>query len=258
MAVETYYFGQGKVFSRPYNTSGAKWRWWGDVSALNLAANVEKVTHLESFSGNRGIVRDIPISKAMTVNATIHQLDTESLALLIYGAATTVAAGTVAAESLGTVAPGDLLKLAYGGVSSLVITDSDTVPVTIDDAHYELDARFGSIEIKTLPTSPAPVMPLKAAYSYSGGKQVNFLTQPQPIVEFRYEGINLAEGNAPVVVEFYKLATNPLQDLALITGGGALAGVSIECAVQIDSSKPATGLLGQFGRFLQLNAPATP
>ena len=94
------------------------------------------------------------------------------------------------------------------------------------------------------------------SWSYAGGKQVNFLTQPQPLLEFRYEGLNLAENNAPVIIELYKLATDPLQELALITGGNALAGVQIACAVQIDGAKSATGPLGQFGRFIQVTMPA--
>jgi hypothetical protein len=254
---ETYYFGQGKVFSRAYGVAGAKWRWWGDVSALTIASQVEKLTHLESYSGNRGIVRDIAISKAMTLNATLHQVDTSSLAEMLYGTATDITAGTVTNEDLGTVAVGDIIKLDYGGVSSLVITDStEGTPATIAASHYALDARFGSVEFTSLPSGPAPTMPLKAAYSQAGGKQVNFLTQAQPIIELRFEGINLAEGNAPVILELYKVGTDPLQELALITEGNALAGVAVACSVQIDSAKPAGGSLGQFGRFIQVTMPA--
>ncbi|MGA0610567.1 hypothetical protein [Caldimonas sp. KR1-144] len=251
--IESYYYGQGKVFTRK---SGGKWRWWGDVSTLTLAAAVEKVEHRESYSGKKSLVRSFPNSTTMTLAATLHQIDTEALAEQLYGAASEIAAGTVTGEVLGNVAVGDIIKLAHGGIEDLVITDSLGSPATIADTHYEEDPRFGSIEFLSLPSGPAPTMPLKAAYGYAGGKQVNFMTQPAPVMEFRYEGINLAEGNAPVIVELYKLQTDPLQELALITDGNDVAGMQISASILLDSSKPALGDLGQFGRFRQVTMPA--
>lgn len=252
--MDYYYFGQGKVWSRRLNVVGGKWRWWGDVSSLTIGLDLEKLQHKESYSGNKGIVRDFAVSKAMTVNATLHQLDTDSLAELIYGAVNTVAAGAVVTEDLGTVAAGDVLKLDYPGVSTLVVTDSAGAPVTIAATHYVLDARFGSLEFVSLPSAPAPTPPLKAAYSHSENKQVNMFTQPQPIIEFRYEGLNLAESNAPVIVEVYRMSTDPLKELALINNDTSLAGAPVTCAALLDTTKPASGPLGQFGRIIQLAA----
>ncbi|MCA0240168.1 MAG: hypothetical protein LCI02_04855 [Proteobacteria bacterium] len=255
MTTEYYYYGQGKVWSRRLNVGGGKWRWWGDVSSLTIAMEIEKLEHKESYSGNKGIARSFPTSKALKLTATVHQLDTDSLAETVYGATSAIAAGAVVGEDLGTVAVGDVLKLDYAGVSALVITDS-TVPTaaTIAAGNYVLDERFGSLEFTGLPSSPAPTMPLKAAYSHLAAKQVNFLTQAQPIVEFRYEGINLAESNAPQIVEIYRMGTDPLQELALINNDTNLSGAQITMAALIDSTKSATGALGQFGRILQLAA----
>lgn len=251
--IEQYYFGQGKVFTRRYGVAGAKWRWWGDVSELNAAGASEKLSHKESYSGKKGTVRSFSLGNSMTLSGTLHQIDTESLAEQLYGEASVIAGGSVTGEDLGTVAVGDIIKLDYPGVSALVITDSTpTTPATIADTHYSQDPRFGSLEFLTLPTAPAPVMPLKAAYTHAGGKQVNFFTQPQPILEFRYEGVNLAEEEAPVIVEFYKTGTEPLQQLALINNGNALAGSAFSLEVLLDSSKPVTGPLGRFGRFIQV------
>lgn len=245
---ETYFYGQGKVYSR---VSGGKWRWWGDVSALTLAAEIQKAEHIESYSGQKGLARSFPIGKTVTLNATLHQIDTAAIAEGLYGAVSDIAAGSVTNESLGTVAAGDIVKLAFGAVSSVVITDSLGSPATIAGSHYDLDARFGSIEFLTLPSGPAPTQPLKAAYSHLAGTQANFLTQPAKTVEFRYEGVNLAEENAPVIVELYKVSSDPFQELALITDGNDVAGLPLASAVLIDTSKSASGALGQFGRFVQ-------
>jgi len=254
--LEKFFYGQGKVYSRPIGVVGAKWRWWGDVSALSGQASIEKVEHKESHSGFKTLVRSFPNSTVMNLSGTMHQLDTASLAEMLGGIVTTVAAGSKTGEVLGTVAAGDIIKLEHAGVSSLVITDSLGSPATIDDDHYVHDPRFGHLEFLTLPSSPAPTMPLKAAYSYAGEKYVSFLRKVLGTIELRYEGINLAEGGAPVIAEFYKVQAEPLQELALITDGTDVAGFPFSCGVLLDSSKPASGDLGQFGRYREITMPA--
>lgn len=252
---DKYLFGQGRVFSRPWNDPTGKWRWWGDVSALALQGQQEKVEHKESFSGNAAAVRSFNRTKSMNINATVHQFDRESIAQDLHGTVNVVAGATVSGEELGDVAAGDILVLDHPGVSNLVITDSELTPATIAASHYALDARFGSIEILSLPTSPAPTMPLKAAYTYAGYGQVAFLNKTPPFIQIRYEGINLAENGAPIIVELYKCETAMLQELALIQNANTLAGIQKTMGALLDTSKPATGVLGQFGRFIE---PGTP
>jgi hypothetical protein len=247
---EKYYYGQGKVFSRPYG-SGSAWRWWGDVSKLSYGGQSEKVKHKESFSGSKSTTRNFTIGKEMTVNATLHQLDGNALAENLWGLASDIASGSVTGEVLpNPLVAGDIIKLDYPGVSSLVLTDSAGTPATYGAGNYSHDGRFGSIEIITPPSGLT--YPIKAAYSHAAGKRVNFLSQPQPILEFKYEGLNLAEGNAPVIFHFYKMATETLKELALITDGNDVAGVEISAEVLLDSSKPYDGVLGQFGQFIQV------
>lgn len=250
--IDKYLFGQGKFFSRPWNTPGAKWRWWGDVSAFTLQGAQEKVEHRESFSGNNAVVRAFNRSKGLTGDVTVHQFDKESIAQDLHGTITSIASGTVTAETLGTVTAGDIMALDYMGVTELVITDSTGAPVTIAPSHYVLDARFGSIEFLSLPTT-APVMPLKAGYKYAAQSQVAFLNNTPPFIELRYEGINLAENGAPIIVELYKCESAMLQELALIQNANALAAINKTVGVLLDTSKPAAGALGQFGRFRELS-----
>lgn len=190
----------------------------------------------------------------MTGTGTLHQVDTQALAELLYGAAAEIEPVAVTGEVLGTVQVGDFIKLENPGVSALVITDSNGTPAQLEPEHYVLDANFGVIEILSLPTA-ALTFPLTAAYQAAGGKQVNFFTQPQPNLELKYEGFNLAENQAPVVAHFYKVATQPLQGLALIQNGNELAGNQFTLDVLSDTTKPAAGPLGRMGRFIQVAQP---
>jgi len=252
---DTYYYGQGKVFAAPIISGviGA-YRFMGDVSALSVALAVEKVEHKESYSGQKALVRSFPIGKTATLNMTLRSIETDNLAMVLFGKPVITPAGTVTGEDLGTLAAGDTIRLAQAGASNLVITDSASPAKTLDPSHYELldNGVYGEVLIKSLPTAPAPVFPLKAAYSHAAKKAVGMFTSPQPTVAIRYQGVNLAEGNAPVLIELYKVATDPLAELPLISDGTEVAGLSITGGILLDSNKPASGELGQFGHITQL------
>ena len=250
---EQYFYGQGRVKLAEIvaGVTGA-FVWVGDVSALSLAFAEEKVEHKESYSGTRSKVREFSVGKDLTVSATFHDFGDDNAARFTQGTATTAALGTVTAELLpNPPIIGAEYSLAHMGVSSLVITDSTGSPVTIDAEHYVLDAAYGNIIFNSLP-DPLPTYPLKAAYSYAASKQVAFLNAAQKQYALRYEGINLAEGGAPVIVECYVLSPGLLSQLELISSGNALAGMEVSGAVLRDSRKPADGLLGNFGRIVQL------
>lgn len=252
---ETYYYGQGRLYSRIAGSSDA-WRWWGDVSALQFGGTDENVVHKESYSGFKSSVRKFSIGGERTLSGTLHQIDADSLAELLRGTVSSINADTISNESLpNPIAQGDVVRLAKPyNVTDLVITDSAGSPATIADTHYALNAAHGVIEFLSLPSAPAPTQPLKAAYKHAGARQVTFFTAPPQNIELRYEGYNLAENNLPVIVEFYKVATGVLQELALITSGNEVAGMTFEAEALLDSSKPMGGALGQFGRYLQVNA----
>lgn len=246
---ETYLFGQGKVEVAEITDSGlGEWLWIGDVSEMTLSFEEEKFTHKESYSGNRSEVRELSVGTSMNTSLTIHELSADNVALFTRGKRTSVTAGTVTEEDLGTVDAGDVVQLANFGVSDLVISDSAATPATIAPEHYTVD-EFGEIIFQSLP-APAPSMPLKASYSHTSAEQTAFLGGAKKDYALRYKGINLAEGNKPVLVELYKVAASLLQQLSLITNGNELASAPVEFKPLLDASKPANGDLGQYGRLV--------
>lgn len=246
---ETYYFGQAKVYGQ---VSAGKWAWWGDFSTLNLAFAVdEQVRHKESYSGKRGTVRRFDIGQTLNITGTMHQFDPTTLARFTNGTVTSVAGGSVVGETLpAALAVGDIVKLDNPGVTLLTIVDSAGAPATYPAASYALDAGPGSIEILVAPG--ALTQPLKASYTYAARKQLAFLNALPADIPMRVEAINLAENGAPVVFELYKVSTSLVQQLPLITNGTDVAGTEITAEALLDSSKLASGTLGQFGRFLQV------
>jgi hypothetical protein len=240
---ERYYFAQGRCFSK----EGGKWVWWGDMPELSFGAEVESVKRRESYSGNKGTVTRFDFLTAVTFSAKVGQIDGATLARFAGGTVTTVTSGSVTGEVLGDVEAGDIIMLEHGGVSNLVVTDSTGSPATIASSHYDLYDGHGRVVFNTLPMSPAPTPPLKAAYSHSGGEQIALFNETVPYMPFRFEGVNRADNDRPVILEFYKLSTSFLKSFPLITSGTETLDLEVEGEALLDPTKPAGGPLGQFG-----------
>lgn len=251
---DQYYFGQGKLLLAEISAAGVtgKWRWVGNVTTLSGAFAEQMIEPRESHSGLRSKARSFGIDKDLTWSATLNSLIPENLALFTDGTASSITAGSVTGEELPAgLVVGDLVALANLGISGLIITDSNGTPATLDPEHYALNAETGSFEILSLPSAPAPTQPFKAAYTHTAAQQVAFLNSTRKSVALRYEGINLAEGGQPVVMELYKASTTLLTELALINDGTDVTGMPVTFNALLDTRKQKSGSLGQFGRFVQ-------
>lgn len=254
MLNETYYYGQGRI-SLAAIIAGAlgAFQWVGDVSAFSLKPTSDKVQHKESYSGQRGLVRSFPVGAALDIDLTLHQFDAANLARVLRSTMVSTTAGTATAEPLGTADTqvGDVLYLKNPGVSDVVVTDSTGTPKTVDVADYDLDANFGRITVKNI---TGYVLPFKVDYSYKANSAAGMLTTGQQLFALKYEGYNLAEGNQPVIVDIYKLAPDIVSQLDLITSGNDVAPLQVTGAALLDSSKPSSAALGQFGAITQVAA----
>jgi hypothetical protein len=255
-----YRYGQGRIsiaYRDPVTGLPGKFKWVGDVSALSVKLSVEKVTHNESFTGAMAETASFPTKKTSTLDMTINQIDADTLALAVFGKPIMTPAGTVTGESMdATLEVGDTFYLANPGVSDVVITDSTagTPKPVVEGTDYTLDdANFGR---GTLLNVTGFTLPLKAAYSYAARKAVGFFTAKQPNIALRYEGVNLANDSAPEMVDLYKVNTDPLAELALISTGNDVQGMQITGGVLIDPSRAASGDLGQFGSITQISPVA--
>ena len=95
--VESYFYGQGRIFLRPAGSTGnGGWRWVGDMSTLTFGGTDETASHKESYSGQKAKVRSFSIGGDRTLKGTIHQMDPVILAELF-------AAGDAGLQHLGVV-----------------------------------------------------------------------------------------------------------------------------------------------------------
>jgi len=243
---------QGRVYlgQRDVNGLPLEVRSPGNVAELKLSLKTDVLEHFESQSGQRSLDHRVIKQKSATVSLTLEEFTQENLALALYGNHVTGSTGTVTDEPVGGATPviGDRYFLAHPKVSTLVVKDSAATPATLVlGTDYTADVDFGAIQFLNLGSYTPP---FKASYAYGAVNEVGIFTQPLPERYLRLEGLNTAQGNAKVLVELYRVAFDPLKEIAFISND--YNKFELEGSLLADATKPIDATLGSFGRIVQL------
>ena len=253
-----YFRGQGKVYigSRDANGNPQALRWVGNCPELKLGLQVDNIEHKESYSGQSLTDLKIIKGKSTSLNFTLEEFNKENLAMALYGTALSVAAGTaITGEVLGGTP--DITVLAVGQVfasakrnvgGTVVLTDSTSYTLT-KDVNYTLEPISGTITLIDVTTGGPFVGPLKLDYTPGISTEVGMFNTPQSDLFLRFVGMNGADSGKIVSVDLYKVNINPSKELSLITDD--LAQRQIEGSALLDSTKPSSATLGQFGAIYQ-------
>ncbi len=243
---------QGRVYlgKRDVNGLPIEVRSPGNVADLKLSLKTEVLEHFESQSGQRSLDHRMIKSKSATITLAIEEFTKENLALALYGTHVTTAGGSVTDEPVGGAVPmvGDRYFLAHPKVSDLVVKDSAAAPATLAlGTQYTADTDFGALQFLD---ATGLVPPFRASYAFGDVSEIGIFTQPLPERFLRLEGFNTAQGNARVLVELYRVAFDPLKELALISN--EYNKFELEGSLLADSTKPYDAVLGQYGKIVQV------
>lgn len=255
-----YFSGQGKLYlgTRSAGGSPEALRWIGDVADFSFSAEPDVLEAKENYSGNRQTVVRITRELKMSMKASMRQIDSANLKLMLLGDTVAQGSGSVTDEVIspttGTLAVGNVFLLAGQDVSAVTIKDSSGTPKTLTaDVNYTLNAKGGSIEILDVTTGGAFTLPLKADYTKAAATRVKMFTSANVEYWLRFEGLNTAvSGYPPVIVDIYRVRLDPVKDFGLINddlGNFELAGSCL-----VDQTKTVSSDFGQFGRMIALAA----
>jgi hypothetical protein len=249
------YSGQGKVRigTRQANGFPGVFRDVGEIDpkGVSVEPKLDIFNVKESSSGNRAILERLIQGREATVKFAFQEWSAKNLAMQLLGMDIEVDAGTVTGEVLPSgLQAGDLVPLRNPKVSSVVVKDSASgTPATLDASQYEVEsADYGNLLIKDV---AGLTQPLKADYSYAAVTQVPMMVSQLQEVCLRIELINTADANRKILVELYRVQFDVGKTLALIQEKG-IASPDMEGMLLIDTTKPADGDLGQFGRVVLL------
>lgn len=244
-----YFSGQGRVYlaARDSNGNPLALRWVGNVPDLKVSLSTETIEHKESYSGQRLTDLQLIKSKDGEFSCTLEDFSVQNLELTLYGTTSSSTGGTVTDETLPTgIVAGETRLLANQFVSAVTITDSAASPATlVAGTDYKVHANQGAIEFLNV---TGFTQPFKVDYTYGARKSVAMFRSAQPEVWLRFDGINTADGNKPVILDLYRVAINPTKDLSMIADD--LQRFELSGRVLADLTKVNDATLGQFGRLI--------
>lgn len=244
-----YYSGQGVILlgDLDANGNGVNFIPVGNVSDLTVDIATSVTEHKESQSGARGIDLRLTTEVKANLSMTLESFDADNMALALRGGSTNVAGSTVTGVA-GKVALGMIMALKHIGVSALTIKKGATTLIefvagtaTAADGQwdYKVNADSGSIMWAKVPKTAALVTgdDVTSDYTFASQVRVDALTTAAQEKYVRFEGLNTADDNKPVVVEVFRFLTDPLKKLDLI--GNAVGQMPISGSILQDANKAA-------------------
>lgn len=248
MAWETqsnYFSGQGVVLlgtRDPVTGKGKNFVPVGNVSDLKISIATSTIEHKESQSGARGIDLRLTTEVKANMSMSMESFNASNLATALRGASTAVAGATVTDEP-AEFAKGKIIALEHIGVSAVTISKGVTPLVAytagMDDGDwdYKLNASAGSVLCATTPVTGALVDgdDLTIDYTHAAQDVVGALTEAATEVFVRFEGLNTADGNKPVVVEVFRFLTDPLKELSLLSD--TVQAYALEGTILLDAAQ---------------------
>jgi len=243
-----YFSGQGVVLLATRNATTGEPEGFvtiGNVSALALAVATTNLEHKESTTGARGIDLRLTQEVNATVNMTIESLSQENLALGLYGTTTDVAQGTASEKTFASVKLGQIYsldKIKVSTVSAEANPSGTPTTLTVNE-NFRVNEDAGSIYFMTAAEQTAAGAAetltdedeVKVTFDHAAQKQMDALTTGQPERWLRFEGLNTADGNKPVVIDVFRFAADPLQELAMINE--ELANIAVEGSALADQKR---------------------
>lgn len=220
-AVDHYFSGQGVVMLADRDNSGNPTGFTpvGNVSDLKITVAASVLEHKESHTGARGTDLRLTTELKCGLSMTMENFIAQNLADALRGEVTSIT-GTSVTNQAAKFYPGKVISLGKINVSAVTVTDPSPTPANlVAGTDYFLNADAGSIQFADTVTGLVSGDALEIDFTYGDQKRVDSLTVGAPTKYMRFEGLNTADSNAPVVVEVFKFLTDPLKELSMISDG---------------------------------------
>lgn len=212
------YIGVGMCHVRPYG-SRAAWRALGNVSQLALTSELETQRERDYTRLGGGTAKRIDRVTQVNAAMTWHNLNGANLALALAAAVTEVASGSVTTAEEVAGFKGAVVRLAHPPSNIDLVTNMAGTTTYAAGTDYVLSAAGlyipdGSTIVS--PTGPAYANNLKVTYDYAAYTNIEAATKALTEIELLFEGLNEAENGKPAVIDLWRMALPPANELALI------------------------------------------
>ncbi len=247
------YRGQGQVFLG-LRVSGrpAGLEFIGNVSELMLNPQTEKIEHMESQTGYNSIDKVIERALKVELSMTTDSMASENLARMVFGKLTKNAIATVTAENHKAYI-GKLLIL--NNINVTIFTSLTNVAGTttyVAGTDYEVvDLAAGMVKI--LAGAITDGLDVRANYAVGASETVAAFGTPNTEYWLRFNGLNSAEDDNPVIIDCFKVRFAPASDVPMINNDG-FAEYKQSGSCLFDAAQPVTSKMGRYFSVQQLVA----
>jgi len=231
------FIGFARTFAK--ERGGSKSWELGNCSAANLKATPTKRA-LKNFKTGQGNINSSTRVESVAFDMTMHDIEKDNLAMLAYGTANSVVAGTVTDEPIiGKI--GGLSRTAQINISAVVVTDSPMTQTYVEGTDYEVtNAGISVLAGGSIADDDA----LLIDYSYSAAEEVEGLTEGAKEYEITVVGINDAQNGKPYVLDLFIVKPGFFEELAFISEDYAAPKITGELTA--DSTKSGVGISQYF------------
>lgn len=210
---DTYntYIGIGKVHARAYGASTAL-RHVGNVSKLNIKYSLDSIRQRDyTRAGGATMARVDRISQIET-ELTLESFNLENWKLATVGTSSNTATGTVTDEAV-TAYRDSLCRLANPPSAITSVKHTSGSPTYVAGTDYDISAAgiwiYGTGAI-------TDAQALKVTYTKQTYDTIEAGTSANTALETVFEGLNEANSNKPVIVEFWRMLVPPASTIELI------------------------------------------
>jgi hypothetical protein len=237
------YSGQGSLFFRLLDSDENFVGGWfnvGNCESVSFDLAVEQEEILESQSGQRSVFRKLSAKKTANISIETSNFDAEIATLGLFGTSTLEEAG--AAVKTDTAYVGCAIPLDGFAESVESVTNEDETITYVEGIDYTISDSYVYI---TRGGSIVDGSTVVINYTKSQARVIQGLVKNEVNVAVMFTGVNTAEGDKPVRVEFFKVSLSPSQQRNLITASG-VANQQIQGSVLSANRIVGTGLSKMF------------
>ena len=216
-----YFIGKGRLFFATKSTSTGlptDFTWLGNVPKLTLSTNQADVEHKESYSGFNFTDMVIATGQKASASFTVEEFTRQNLSYFLFGTSSTITAASVTSETV-TAKLGGYVPVANINITTWTSLVLGSAPATVytNGTDYTIDLKSGMIFFPSSSTI-ADGASLRANYSFGAIERISGFTANQnPTYWLRFNGLNQAENNNPVIIDIYNFRPKPVGSIELIT-----------------------------------------
>lgn len=214
MATETkteLYSGQGKVSIARRNELGRPddngFTFLGNCPRLVTNAEVEVVKHNESQTGKNAVDARFEKTQQIMIESTFDEIVKEAMERYLYGTTTEVAAATITAEAVKAKL-GASVPVAQIPDTFTSLTDVGATTTYTEGTDYIISPT-GMISFPATGSAITDGQSLEANYTAKAERLTTAFTASNESFYLRFDGLNRAKDDAPVVIEMYKVRFDP-------------------------------------------------